>query len=196
MIASAGACHIKQMPLGVVHVLKVGVIGYGFYPCLKRDDLVVASHDYDGSKFETFGEVHGGNANLVTDRFDAIVEDLITPHPPSAARARLESNFLSGAQVHLFQVVHAQDLLHRGGVGDDDLVVGVEPALIALGLEDANHAVADAVHLDRWPSPQAKSSPKRFLAVAGPIIATRAIASASASAIARPRVTLKSRMPR
>ena len=56
---------------------------------------------------------------------------------------------LVGLDVDLVEGGEAEELLHRGGVGHDDLVVGVEPALVALGLEDADDQEVDALHLDR-----------------------------------------------
>ncbi|MEX0680812.1 MAG: hypothetical protein WD097_05475 [Balneolales bacterium] len=38
------ARHIKQMPLGVVHLLQIGIVGDRFNPFLMRDDLVVTGH--------------------------------------------------------------------------------------------------------------------------------------------------------
>ena len=50
--------------------------------------------------------------------------------------------------VDLLDVIDAEELLHGGGVGDEDLIVGIEESLIALGFEDAGDAEVDAVDLD------------------------------------------------
>mgnify|MGYP003502907186 CR=1 FL=1 len=40
-----------------------------------------------------------------------------------------------------------EDLRHGGRVGNQDLVVRIEPALIALGLEDADDPEVDALYI-------------------------------------------------
>ncbi len=60
----------------------------------------------------------------------------------------VELGFVFGTEVDLGEVIDAEDLHHGGGVGDDDLVIGVEPSLITFGLQDANDAVVDAFDFD------------------------------------------------
>ena len=58
MVTGACAGDVKQMPLGIVDFLKVGIVGYALDPFLKGNDFIVASHHDDGSEFQALGEVH------------------------------------------------------------------------------------------------------------------------------------------
>ena len=45
MIPSTSASHIKQMPLGVVHILKLCLVRYCFQPFLQRQNIIVTGHN-------------------------------------------------------------------------------------------------------------------------------------------------------
>ena len=57
---------------------------------------------------------------------------------------------VAGLDIDLAQVVLPEELLHGGGVGDDQHIIGVEPALVALGLEDADNAEVDVLDADTF----------------------------------------------
>ena len=78
MVAGTGAGDVKQMALGVVNVLKVGLIGDGLNPFLEWDDFIVASHYCDCPKFQTFGQVHGTDGQPSNRRRDVFIEDIKT----------------------------------------------------------------------------------------------------------------------
>ena len=58
VIAGARAGDVKQMALGVVDLLQVGVVSDGLDACLAWDNLIVASHDDDRSELQALGIVH------------------------------------------------------------------------------------------------------------------------------------------
>jgi len=49
------------MALSAVNIFKIGLIGDGFNPFLKRDHFIIAGHDANGAKLQAFGKVHGAH---------------------------------------------------------------------------------------------------------------------------------------
>ena len=81
MVAGAGAGDVEQMTLGVVDLLQVGVIADCFDACLQRNDLVVASHDGHGAKFEP-----------LRTKVDRELEEVKKDVGPDAVLDRIEEN--------------------------------------------------------------------------------------------------------
>ncbi len=70
MVPGARAGDVKQVALGVIDLLKVGIVGDALDPLLKGNDFILASHDDDGSEFQSLGEVHraDGDGDCLDDR--------------------------------------------------------------------------------------------------------------------------------
>src|ERR1700730_10043974 len=69
MIPSAGAGNVKQMPLGVVDLLQIGVIADRFDALLQGNYFVVAGHYDHGPKLQTLGKVHGTDRDVPVGGF-------------------------------------------------------------------------------------------------------------------------------
>ena len=54
VVPGAGAGDVEKMPLGVVDIFQVRVIRDRLDPLLKRNHLIVAGHDSDGAKLQSF----------------------------------------------------------------------------------------------------------------------------------------------
>ena len=74
MITSSGAGDIEQVTLGVVDLLKVRIIGYGFDTFLERHDFVIAGHHRDSSELKPLSQVHGADRNVPRRRFHLVAE--------------------------------------------------------------------------------------------------------------------------
>jgi len=63
------------MAFGVIDLIQVGVVSDGFDALLRGNDLIVASHDGDGAKFETFCQMHGADRSAAGGGLDVLAED-------------------------------------------------------------------------------------------------------------------------
>jgi hypothetical protein len=77
MIPRASAGDVKEVTLGVMNLLRIGVVADGLDACLQRDYLVVAGHHYYSSELKPFSEVHGADRDLTADGFDVFIENLV-----------------------------------------------------------------------------------------------------------------------
>ena len=101
MVAGAGAGNVEQMALCTVNILKVGFVGNGLNPLLKRNNLVVTGHDADCSELQPFGK-----CMVLTDktreqfqhgRQELCISSLPAPQPlagQSARRSGQKGNFV------------------------------------------------------------------------------------------------------
>jgi hypothetical protein len=76
MIARAGAGDVKQVPLGIIDLLQIGVVAYRLDALLQRNNLVVTGHYDHSPELETFGKVHSANRDVAAGGFDMLVENL------------------------------------------------------------------------------------------------------------------------
>jgi hypothetical protein len=75
MIPGARAGNIKQVAFGVIDLLQVCIVTYRLNTFLKRNYLVVASHDHHGPKLQAFGEVHGADRKVTAYGFHIFIEN-------------------------------------------------------------------------------------------------------------------------
>jgi hypothetical protein len=74
MIAGTRASDTEQGPLAVIDLFEIGVVGDILDPLLRRDHLVIAPHDCDGTKFETLREMHRADRDLAGCDLDLVAE--------------------------------------------------------------------------------------------------------------------------
>jgi hypothetical protein len=76
MIAGGGADAVKQVTLGVVNVLQVGLAGNSLNSFLERNHLIGASRHRRHPDFQSLGKMHRTDGQSSNRRFNILGENL------------------------------------------------------------------------------------------------------------------------